>query len=156
MSKGKRRPAVGLMRPNIVLYGEPHPGADLIGSAITKDINRKPDLLIVCGTSLKVVGIKKLVKDMGKAVREKGGKILLVNKSELASSEWDSVFDWHVQADTDEWVNDLKKRRPDMFMHQTRLPLMPVTKSVNIRPSQRKGLKEERGAGEAGDIVLVS
>ena len=53
-----------------MLYDEPHPRGDDIGTIQTSDIGRKPDMLIVMGTSLKVHGFKKLVRDFAKAVHE--------------------------------------------------------------------------------------
>ena len=59
---------IGTLRPNIVLYDEAHPLGEEIGNISTRDISRKPDMLIIMGTSLKVHGIKKLVKDFAVAV----------------------------------------------------------------------------------------
>ncbi|CAE6420804.1 unnamed protein product [Rhizoctonia solani] len=44
----------GTLRPAIVLYDEPHPLGDHIGAVQTSDLGKRPDLLIVMGTSLKV------------------------------------------------------------------------------------------------------
>ena len=39
--RGKRATRIGSLRPNIVLYGEPHPTGDLVGRALAMDIRRK-------------------------------------------------------------------------------------------------------------------
>ncbi|KAG5462021.1 MAG: DHS-like NAD/FAD-binding domain-containing protein [Olpidium bornovanus] len=108
---GKRRTATGTLRPSIVLYNEPHPRGDLVARILVADIRRKPDLLLVMGTSLKVTGLKSLVKDMAKGIHAAGGCCLFVNKTEAASvKEWSTVFDYQVLADTDEWVGDVDRR----------------------------------------------
>ncbi|KAG8698872.1 hypothetical protein FRC08_005658 [Ceratobasidium sp. 394] len=58
----------GTLRPAIVLYDEPHPLGDHIGAVQTSDLGKKPDLLIVMGTSLKVHGLRRLVKSFARAV----------------------------------------------------------------------------------------
>ncbi len=68
IARNARALAVGTLRPSIVLYDEIHPLGDEIGTISTRDIGRKPDLLIIMGTSLKVHGIKRLVKDFANAV----------------------------------------------------------------------------------------
>ncbi|RKP18978.1 DHS-like NAD/FAD-binding domain-containing protein, partial [Rozella allomycis CSF55] len=68
IERGRRAPPVGFLRPNVVLYNENHPSGDIISSMVDKDIKRKPDLLIVMGTSLKVHGLKQLVKQFAKTV----------------------------------------------------------------------------------------
>jgi NAD+-dependent protein deacetylase SIR2 len=110
-----------------VLYDESHPQGDEIGAIQTADILRKPDMLIVMGTSLKVHGLKKLVKDFAKTVRggdtlppsstanKPRGKVVFVNKT-APGSEWSDVIDYHVEGETDRWaekvLEDWKKMRP--------------------------------------------
>ncbi|KNE57160.1 hypothetical protein AMAG_18009 [Allomyces macrogynus ATCC 38327] len=67
---GKRARAIGVVRPDVVLYNETHPAGDEIAERVAADANRRPDVLIVMGTSLAVPGIKHLVRDMAAAVRE--------------------------------------------------------------------------------------
>ena len=68
LARNARPLTVGTLRPNIVLYDEAHPLGDEIGDITTRDMARKPDMLIIMGTSLKVHGIKKLVKNFANAV----------------------------------------------------------------------------------------
>ncbi|PSS29593.1 hypothetical protein PHLCEN_2v2741 [Hermanssonia centrifuga] len=140
-ARSARALKVGTLRPAIVLYDEPHPLGDDIGSIQSTDITRKPDMLIIMGTSLKVHGFKKLVKDFAKTVREsappnyspmkspKGtkswaGKVIFVNKS-APGSEWDGIIDYHVEGETDKWcekvIEDWKKARPADWEVQTKL-----------------------------------
>lgn len=70
---GKRSITCGILRPNIVLYNEFHTNGDLIADLQTIDLNKGPDLLIVIGTSLKIVGVKRLIKDFAGAVHAREG-----------------------------------------------------------------------------------
>ncbi|KIY61302.1 DHS-like NAD/FAD-binding domain-containing protein [Cylindrobasidium torrendii FP15055 ss-10] len=134
VARSARPTKVGTLRPAIVLYDEPHPLGDDIGSIQGSDVNKKPDLLIIMGTSLKVHGLKKLVKDFAKAVhslndgtskmKKPGGKVVFVNKT-APGSEWADIIDYHVLGETDEWVSRVeetwRKRRPQDWEHQTTL-----------------------------------
>ncbi|KAF9454074.1 DHS-like NAD/FAD-binding domain-containing protein [Macrolepiota fuliginosa MF-IS2] len=134
VARSARAIKVGTLRPAIVLYDEPHPLGDEIGSIQAADVGRKPDLLIVMGTSLKVHGLKKLVKDFARTIRENTSstntltskpkpKVIFVNKT-APGSEWADVIDYHVAGDTDAWVarvlEDWKKNKPaDWEVQQT-------------------------------------
>ena len=131
-ARSARALKVGTLRPAIVLYDEPHPLGDDIGAIQTADMNRKPDMLIIMGTSLKVHGFKKLVRDFARVVRQSApstastssppknpktwaGKVIFVNKT-APGSEWDGIIDYHIAGETDRWVErvieDWKKMRP--------------------------------------------
>ncbi|KAG1757121.1 DHS-like NAD/FAD-binding domain-containing protein [Suillus lakei] len=139
VARSARALKIGTLRPAIVLYDEPHPLGDDIGTIQTMDIARKPDMLIIMGTSLKVHGLKKLVKDFAKVVHATGtgttpngtpkvqkswqGKVVFVNKTP-PGSEWSDIIDYHVAGETDAWVDkvleDWKKMRPsDWEIQQT-------------------------------------
>lgn len=94
-------------------------------------------MLIIMGTSLKVHGLKKLVKEFAKVVHTSKapttgtprsaknwkGKVVFVNKTP-PGSEWEDVIDYHVAGETDRWVEkvveDWKKMRPsDWEVQQT-------------------------------------
>ncbi|CEG75512.1 Putative Yor025wp-like protein [Rhizopus microsporus] len=101
---GKRQLALGTLRPNIVLYNEDHPESEEIGKVQTADLKRKPDLLIVMGTSLKIPALKKFIKQAARLIHtNKSGKVVFVNRT-APTKEWDSVFDYEVLGDTDDWV----------------------------------------------------
>lgn len=118
---GKRAVGVGSLRPNIVLYGEEHPNGDLIGRCTDQDLKSKPDCLIIMGTSLKVNGIKKLVRSMAKTVKQKNGSVILVNDTPLCQSAWEKVIDFHIEGDCDQWVSSLHDS--GFFRVQTTLPV---------------------------------
>lgn len=72
---GKRLRGVGVMRPSIVLYNEDHREGEKVGDVVKMDLTggrqrrAPPDLLIVAGTSLKVPGTKRIVKEFAKAAQ---------------------------------------------------------------------------------------
>lgn len=90
-------PSRSFLRPAITLYEENSPAALSIGSLSVSDLTLGggPDLMLVMGTSLKIPGFKKLVKEFGKAVKAKGGLRILVNREEIKGQEWTDVFDYH-------------------------------------------------------------
>ena len=69
---GRRAMPTGELRPNITMYDDNNTSdGEFISSALTEDLKRgKPDLVLVMGTSLKVDGIKTLVKDVARAVHD--------------------------------------------------------------------------------------
>ena len=108
LDQGKRGLSIGQLRPNIVLYNEIHPKGDLIGESLCADIHKCPSVLMIMGTSLKVVGLKKLVKDMAKAVHASNGIVIFVDLKK-AKSEWKSVIDVQLVGDCDLWCERMKE-----------------------------------------------
>lgn len=110
--KGKRATAIGRLRPDIVLYDEHDPRAELISPIVRHDRSLHPDVLLIMGTSLATYGVQLLVRDFAKAVHERpAGKVVFVNLTEPAKS-WDGVIDYWVEWDCDTWVMDLVKLQP--------------------------------------------
>jgi len=108
---GKRSLGVGKLRPRIVLYNEFHPDADAIGAVAEADIKARPDAIIVVGTSLKVPGVKRIVQEMCKTVRDyRGGVSVWVNEHDPPPAK-DYNFDLVVRGDCEE-VARLAKMPP--------------------------------------------
>lgn len=172
VARSARALKIGKLRPGIVLYDEPHPLGDDIGSIQTGDLSRKPDLLIIMGTSLKVHGLKKLVKEFAKVVHSTApvpspcvanspkptttknamkGKVIFVNKT-APSSEWDGIIDYHVEGETDAWVErvleDWKRMRPADWELQTTLdsPGKELFKASKEN-AHTKSTKASKGSG---------
>lgn len=116
--RGRRSVAVGKLRPDVVLYGEEHPEATRIGELVTHDISLGPDVILIMGTSLRVHGLKVMVKEFSRAAHAKGGKVVFVNNTKPPESTWGDVLDYWVQMDCDLWVEDLKKRRGELWLPQ--------------------------------------
>ncbi|KAJ1867595.1 NAD-dependent deacetylase hst3 [Coemansia sp. RSA 989] len=111
---GKRSVTAGVLRPDIVLYNEAHPQSELIGSLSEYDLKRRPDLLIVIGTSLKIPGIKRMIKEMSRCVHDSSdrtkragaGKAIYINRDEPPRG-WDDVFDYYIAGDADQAISML-------------------------------------------------
>lgn len=139
-STGKRGLAVGSLRPNIVLYGEDHPQNTLLSPFVPFDAKCQPDVLIIMGTSLKVFGLQKIIREFAKSVhnQKKAGKVIFVNRTRPAESVWDSVIDYFVPMDCDDWVADLKARRADIWMRQGELDLKVTKPKSSTAGKKRK------------------
>ncbi|KAG8744349.1 hypothetical protein FRC10_010329 [Ceratobasidium sp. 414] len=136
----------GTLRPAIVLYDEPHPLGDHIGAVQTSDLGKKPDLLIVMGTSLKVHGLRRLVKSFAKVVHSSRPSpatstshsllhnVVFVNRTPPPLGEWTGVIDYHVEGDADTWVaqvlGEWKKSRPADWEVQSTLDEVNIGRVV--------------------------
>ncbi|ODV97921.1 hypothetical protein PACTADRAFT_23222, partial [Pachysolen tannophilus NRRL Y-2460] len=83
---GKRSVGCGNLRPRIVLYNEFHPDGEIIGSISSKDLLRKPDSLIIVGTTLKIPGVRRLVKELTRVVHYNKGCVIWINIEEPSMS----------------------------------------------------------------------
>lgn len=147
-ASGKRGLAVGSLRPNIVLYGEDHPCNTLLTPLIPFDAGCQPEGLIIMGTSLKVFGLQKIVRQFAKAVhahKNGKGRVIFVNRTRPAESVWEGIIDDFVAMDCDDWVDDLKGRRPDLWLRQGDLELTVAKSSQPKR--KRKSAEEDTGIG---------
>ncbi|KIP08051.1 hypothetical protein PHLGIDRAFT_127294 [Phlebiopsis gigantea 11061_1 CR5-6] len=76
---GKRSRGVGKLRPSVVLYNELHKDGEEVGEVVQRDLlgNSKgkgrmgADLLLVVGTSLRVPGTKRMVREFSKAIHSR-------------------------------------------------------------------------------------
>lgn len=98
---GKRVQTNGILRPRIVLYNEFHPDGEIIGTITEKDLKNKPDCLIITGTTLKIPGVRRLVKEMAKVVHSNKGYVIWINIDEPPQNIIDYVdyFDLIVVGD---------------------------------------------------------
>lgn len=150
MTAGKRMSSstVGILRPNIVLYGENHPQSEALAKGLNQDIRRNPNIVLIFGTSLKVDGVKQLVRSLSKSVHEKpGGLVVLINATPV-SAAWEKFIDIHIQADCDSWVCHLRNQMPNLFADST-IMTPPAT------PRKRK-LENRTPSTERHDRTLPS
>lgn len=150
---------IGMLRPDIVLYGEHHPQSELILQGLNLDLRLKPDLLLIMGTSLKVDGVKKLVKSLSHSIHQRGGKVIFVNKTPLAKATWDSHIDYEILSDCDDFVRILKRDIPDLFLTQEQLDSKKLKNNqksadyIKLEPEclriKSEGIKSESLAPEA-------
>lgn len=147
--KGKRALGVGKLRPDIVLYGEEHPESQRISDIIQHDLSLAPDLLIIMGTSLKVHGLKTVVKEFAKAIHnKKDGKVIFINYTKPADSVWADTIDFWVEMDCDAWVNDLKEKKPIIWSP----PGTIAEESRNTKRRRRTNVESEKVAAAKGDV----
>lgn len=111
LSLGRRKLRSGFLRPDIVLYNEPHPHGETIADFVSADMAKQPNLLLVMGTSLKIAGLKKMIKDFAKGMKSRvGGEnnlIIYINKTPCSRAEWQNVFDYELIGECDEWIKFL-------------------------------------------------
>ncbi|KUI68149.1 NAD-dependent histone deacetylase HST3 [Cytospora mali] len=143
--RGKRALGVGKLRPDIVLYGEEHPESQQISDIIQHDLSLAPDMLIIMGTSLKVHGLKTVVKEFAKAVHnKKEGKVIFINYTKPADSVWADTIDFWVQMDCDAWVHDLKEKKPLIWLP----PGSVVDEPRNNKKRRRANVETEKIASK--------
>jgi len=136
-SKGKRiGPKGGLLRPSIILYGESHPKSEDIESMQFAD-RLKADNLLVVGTSLQTYGSVRLIKELSRDIRSRGGKAYYVN---LTSPPVQHVkcFDYILRSD----CQDLAHRALD------RLKMAELAGSITVDCDGRMG-----GFADFADLV---
>lgn len=159
---GKRGTRVGGLRPNIVLYGEEHPQGDLIGTISSSDISARPDLMIIFGTSLKVYGLRALVKDFANSIHSKVKKddkhpfrVIFVNNEPAANSIWKDVIDAWVEMDCDAFVNEMKRLRPAVWERQEKIEAGFRRAGAAAAGKESKSGKGQSGGGRgvAGKVV---
>ncbi|KAI9825560.1 MAG: hypothetical protein M1826_006950 [Phylliscum demangeonii] len=100
---GKRSHGVGTLRPRLVLYNEYNPDEEAIGAVTRADLRARPDAIIVVGTSLKVRGVRRIVKEMCKVVRgRRDGEAIWINAGPVPKGkEFGECWDLAVRADSD-------------------------------------------------------
>ncbi|KAI1326219.1 DHS-like NAD/FAD-binding domain-containing protein [Xylariaceae sp. FL0255] len=146
--KGKRALGIGKLRPDIVLYGEEHPQSDLISPIVQHDLAGNPDLLLVLGTSLRVHGLKVMVREFAKAVHRKGGKVVFINFTKPSDSAWGDVLDYWIEWDCDAWVEDLKTRKPNLWLSVDEIQELDKQKREALAEKRRETLKKRESINE--------
>jgi NAD+-dependent protein deacetylase SIR2 len=101
---GKRSHGVGKLRPRMVLYNELNPDQDAITNVIRADRKQRPDAVIVVGTSMKIPGVRALVKDLcGITRKRKDGVTAWINlDSEPSGADLKDCWDLVVRAKCDD------------------------------------------------------
>lgn len=101
---GKRSHGIGRLRPRIVLYNEYNPDEEAIGNVSKADLRRGPDAVIVVGTSLKIPGVRRLVKELCQVTRSRrDGLAAWINvDSEPQGAEFKECWDTIVHGSSDD------------------------------------------------------
>ncbi|KAL3488105.1 silent information regulator protein Sir2p [Aspergillus germanicus] len=114
MDTGQRSHGIGKMRPRIVLYNEHNPDEEAITSVMNADIRSRPDALIVVGTSLKIPGVRRLVKSLCQVIRSrKNGVTMWINNEPPSGKEFEDCWDLMVKGDCEEVARLAQLKRWD-------------------------------------------
>lgn len=100
---GKRSHGIGRLRPRMVLYNEFNPDEEAIANVVKADLRARPDAVLVVGTSMKIPGVRNMVKDMCQVTRKrKDGITAWVNlDGEPGGSDLKDCWDLVVQGKCD-------------------------------------------------------
>ena len=101
---GKRSHGIGRLRPRIVLYNEYNPDEEAIGNVSKADLRRGADAVIVVGTSLKIPGVRRLVKELCLSTRSRrDGFTAWINvDAEPQGAEFKDCWDLVVRGGSDD------------------------------------------------------
>ncbi|OAA61255.1 sir2 family histone deacetylase [Niveomyces insectorum RCEF 264] len=101
---GKRSHGIGRLRPRIVLYNEYNPDEEAIGNVSKADLRRGADAVIVVGTSLKIPGVRRLVKELCQVTRSRrDGFTAWINlDAEPQGAEFKDCWDLVVRGSSDD------------------------------------------------------
>ncbi|KAM0322886.1 hypothetical protein ACHAQA_009228 [Verticillium albo-atrum] len=132
---GKRSHGIGRLRPRMVLYNEYNPDEEAIGNVSSADLKGRPDAVIVVGTSLKIPGVRRLVKELCQATRNKrGGFTAWINlDSEPQHNDFKDCWDLVVRGKSDD------------VAHFAQLPAydMPSSESTDIISEEDDKVREQ-------------
>ncbi|CAG8750523.1 42604_t:CDS:2 [Gigaspora margarita] len=87
----------------VILYGDKHPKELEIGKIAAYDQD-KADCLIIMETSLRIPGVKCLIKKFAEAVHDRNGYVIIVNATNVVTKEWNGIIDYQIKGTCDEWV----------------------------------------------------
>ncbi|KAK6335603.1 hypothetical protein TWF696_002370 [Orbilia brochopaga] len=120
-ASGKRSQGIGKLRPRIVLYNEHNPDEDAIGAVSTADLKARPDCLIVVGTSLKIPGVQRLVRELCASIRDfRGGKTVWINRDDPpATGQLKGLFDIIMKGDCENLAKVSNVKHYDQFTPET-------------------------------------
>ncbi|KAL4976799.1 DHS-like NAD/FAD-binding domain-containing protein [Aspergillus desertorum] len=137
LETGQRSHGIGKMRPRIVLYNEHNPDEEAITSVMNADIRSRPDALIVVGTSLKIPGVRRLVKSLCSVIRSRrNGVTMWINNEPPSGKEFEDCFDLLVKGDCEEVARLAQLKRWDDDSK-------PIFDECNSADVQR--IKDEQG-----------
>ncbi|KAH7170879.1 DHS-like NAD/FAD-binding domain-containing protein [Dactylonectria macrodidyma] len=100
---GKRSHGIGRLRPRFVLYNEYNPDEEAIGNVSSADLKTRPDAVLVVGTTLKVPGTRRLVKELCQVTRgRRNGLTAWINvDSEPKGADFKDCWDIVVRSKCD-------------------------------------------------------
>ena len=111
---------VGHLRPNIVLFDDvDDPLSQRAASLIDDDAESSPDALLILGTSLKVDGPSRELKNrLVPATHRNGGQVVYINNQPPPKAFRKPVTDHAFEMDCDVWVQDLATREASLWVDE--------------------------------------
>lgn len=110
---GKRSHGIGRLRPRMVLYNESNPDDEAIGAVVKADLLKRPDAVIVVGTSMEIPGVKRIVREMCGIVRDRrDGVAIWINRGPPPiGKDFEDCWDLVVAGDCDQVAQRANMRR---------------------------------------------
>ncbi|KAK3175467.1 NAD-dependent deacetylase hst3 [Lecanicillium sp. MT-2017a] len=108
VASGKRRRAVGLLRPAIVCSDEAHPSGEEIARFVAQD-EAKADTVLIMGTSLTFDGPENIARRFAHAVHGKSRNVFYINATK-PRRRISGFVDYWVNWKCDAWVDDLQQK----------------------------------------------
>ncbi|KAL4730427.1 hypothetical protein ACLX1H_002461 [Fusarium chlamydosporum] len=130
---GKRSHGIGRLRPRFVLYNEYNPDEEAIGNVSSADLKARPDAVVVVGTTLKVPGTRRLVREMCQVTRGRRNGIAI----------WINVDDEPKGADLKNCWDIVVRSKCDNVARLTNLPHWDFTIGENFELTKEEDLELE-------------
>ena len=147
---GKRSHGIGKLRPRIVLYNEHNPDEDAIGAVMSSDLRAHPDAVIVVGTSMKIPGVRRIVKEMCSVVRaRKDGLTMWINKEPPPpGKDFDNCWDLIVRGPSDKvakYWSDAKHEYTECTESEVERAKRRTGEVKVVMQSSQEGVQENTG-----------
>ncbi|CAG8729066.1 734_t:CDS:1 [Acaulospora morrowiae] len=153
LEQGRRPHAIGQLKPTVLLYGDEHPKGYEISQIAAQDENRA-DCLVVMGTSLKIPGVRNLIKNFSRAVHDRNGYVILVNKSDVVRREWNGIIDYQIEGTCDDWVRLVDIELTNIEKKRI-LKKLPKNNLIETKESKKRLHGEEGSLEKSGKKVKL-
>ena len=153
---GKRSHGIGRLRPRMVLYNESNPDDEAIGAVVKADLLKRPDAVIVVGTSMEIPGVKRMVREMCGIVRDRrDGVAIWINRSPPPiGKEFEDCWDLVVAGDCDKvaqranmrrWNDEGNDYKDCTESEAERAKKKDSDVKVLVKPAKRRSVTPKRG-----------
>lgn len=153
---GKRSHGIGRLRPRMVLYNEFNPDEEAIANVVKADLRARPDAVLVVGTSMKIPGVRNMVKDMCQVTRKrKDGLAAWINlDAEPSGADLRDCWDLVVQGKCDHVASLAALPHWDQSIEQGEEVIMNDKQHEEaIRNGHRIAVEIRQTAAEKGAII---
>ncbi|RIB17270.1 hypothetical protein C2G38_2037881 [Gigaspora rosea] len=97
------------------------------------------------GTSLRIPGVKDLIKGFARVVHGRNSCVILVNATDVVNKGWNGIIDYQIKGTCDEWVKlvDLE------LLNGKRIPTMIPSKNnydntnIQTRNKRKQGFRTD-------------